>query len=247
MFGQARALAAFSVAAIAACAARPLPVTPPVSSGPLVAATSSPPPSAATASAGDSVSTHERTLGSVAEGVYVIRHEDAPDTFPQGNTTVIVGERETLVVDSCYLPSSAQKDIKQIRQWTNKPVRYLLNTHWHYDHTMGNGAYRDAFPSIIIVAHDETRKQIAGYNPQWFAKFPQRADPFRQQITSGKDPDGKALTEGEIAELKTGLLGIDPVWTEFRPLAARKDLAPNMSFEREIDMISEAARCACCT
>ena len=36
----------------------------------------------------DTVSTHTRTSAQLAPGVYVIRHEDAPDTFPQGNTTV---------------------------------------------------------------------------------------------------------------------------------------------------------------
>src|SRR5215210_6371860 len=102
----------------------------------------------------DSVNTKERTVTKVAEGVYVIRHKDAPDTFPQGNTTVIIGDREVFVVDSCYLPSSAREDIAQIRQWTSKPVRYLLNTHWHYDHTLGNGTYWDGFPSLTIIAHN---------------------------------------------------------------------------------------------
>ena len=81
----------------------------------------------------------------LAKGVYSIRHEDAPDAFPQGNTTVVVGQRDALVVDSCNLPSSARVDIAQIRQWTNTPERYLVNTHWHYDHTMGNGVYWQAF------------------------------------------------------------------------------------------------------
>lgn len=79
----------------------------------------------------DSTKTLTRSFEKIAEGVYTIRHKDAPDTFPQGNTTVIIGDREVLVVDSCYLPSSAREDIAQIRQWTNKPVRYLVNTHWH--------------------------------------------------------------------------------------------------------------------
>jgi glyoxylase-like metal-dependent hydrolase (beta-lactamase superfamily II) len=185
---------------------------------------------------GDSVTTHERSTATIAPGVYVIRHEDAPDTFPQGNTTVIVGEREALAVDSCYLPSSAKKDIQQIQKWTNKPVRYLVNTHWHYDHTMGNGVYKDAFPGLSIVSHRETKQQIEGYNPQWFTKFPDRATTFKQRIESGKDADGRALTEGEIAEFKTALAGIEPVWAEFRELGARRDMAPSVAFERELDV-----------
>src|SRR5438477_6977428 len=88
----------------------------------------------------------ERTISKLADGVYEIRHKNAPDAFTQSNTTVVIGDREVLVVDSCYLPSSAREDIAQIRQWTNKPVRYLLNTHWHFDHTLGNGVYAQEFP-----------------------------------------------------------------------------------------------------
>jgi glyoxylase-like metal-dependent hydrolase (beta-lactamase superfamily II) len=182
----------------------------------------------------DTVSTTSRSTEQLADGLYAIRHEDAPDAFPQGNTTVIVGERGALVIDSCYLPSSAQADVAQIRDWTSKPVRYLVNTHWHYDHTMGNGVYRDAFPGITIVAHTETRRQIAGYNPQWFANFPKRADQFRQAIDSGKDANGRVLSTGEIAEYESALAGLDPVGKEFGPLAARTDLAPNVGFHREL-------------
>ena len=73
----------------------------------------------------DSVNNSQRTVTKLAEGVYEIRHPDAPDGFPQGNTTVIVGERGVLVVDSCFLPSSARLDVEQIRKWTDKPVTYL--------------------------------------------------------------------------------------------------------------------------
>jgi glyoxylase-like metal-dependent hydrolase (beta-lactamase superfamily II) len=181
------------------------------------------------AAAADSVNTKERTVTRVAEGVYVIRHPDAPDGFPQGNTTVVIGEREVLVVDSCYLPSSAREDIEQIRRWTTRPVRYLVNTHWHYDHTMGNGVYAEAFPGLAIVAHEETRRQSAGYNPGWFERFPARANAFKQRLDSGKAPDGRPLTEVEKKELAAAMAGVAPVAEEFRKLA---DRAPNLSFER---------------
>jgi cyclase len=108
----------------------------------------------------DSVNTTQRTTTKLAEGVYVIRHKDAPDTFPQGNTVVVIGENGVLVVDSCYLPSTAREDIAQIRQWTNKPVRYVLNTHWHQDHNYGNAAYAEAFPGVAIIAQTQTAKMM---------------------------------------------------------------------------------------
>jgi cyclase len=179
----------------------------------------------------DSVNTRERTVTQVAEGVYVIRHPDAPDGFPQGNTTVVVGGREVLVVDSCYLPSSAREDIEQIRRWTDKPVRYLVNTHWHYDHTMGNGVYAEAFPGLAIVAHAETRRQSAGYNPGWFERFPGRAALFKQRLDSGKTADGRALTETEKKDFANALAGVAPVAEEFKKLV---DRAPSLAFDREL-------------
>jgi cyclase len=179
----------------------------------------------------DSSKTLVRTFEKIADGVYTIRHKDAPDTFPQGNTTVIIGEREVLVVDSCYLPSSAREDIAQIRQWTNKPVRYLVNTHWHFDHTMGNGVYWAAVPGISIVAHTETAKQIAGYNPGWFERFPKRSDRMRQILTDGKDGNGKTLTDGERKEYEEAIAGLAPVYEEFKVL---KDRAPTLTFDSEM-------------
>ena len=184
----------------------------------------------------DGTATTQRTVVSLADGVYVIRHKDAPDTFPQGNTTVIIGSRDVLVVDSCYLPSSALEDIAQIRNWTSKPVRFVLNTHWHYDHTMGNATYREAFPGLVVVAHDETRNQIAGYNPGWFERFRGRAERLQKMIDSGKgDAGGKTLTAGEIEGLKTAIAGIEPVWSEFKGLPAHlAELTPDVSFDSEM-------------
>jgi glyoxylase-like metal-dependent hydrolase (beta-lactamase superfamily II) len=108
----------------------------------------------------DTSLTKERTITEVARGVYVIRHKDAPNGIPNGNTEVIIGDREVLVVVSCYLASEARQDIAQIRKWTDNPVRYLVNTHWHNDHTMGNGTYADASTNLSIIAHTETRTMM---------------------------------------------------------------------------------------
>jgi cyclase len=190
---------------------------------------------AAGSARGDSSTTTERTVTSVVDGVYAIRHRDAPDAFPQGNTTVIIGEQAVLVVDSCYLPSAAREDVAQIRQWTDKPVRYLLNTHWHFDHTLGNAAYRDAFPGLSVIAHAETRRQVAGYNPGWFARYPARSQLFRTAIETRKDRTGRALSDSEVAEYRNAMKGLDPVGKEFDALTGHLDaLTPDTSFERDL-------------
>ncbi|MFL5335008.1 MAG: MBL fold metallo-hydrolase, partial [Geminicoccaceae bacterium] len=88
----------------------------------------------------------ERKVIRLAGGVYEIQHRDAQDGFAGGNTTVIIGDRQVLVVDAGFLPSDAREDIAQIRQWTDRPVSFLLDTHFHNDHNFGNRAYMDTFP-----------------------------------------------------------------------------------------------------
>ena len=82
----------------------------------------------------------------LAENVYVIEHDDATDEWPHGNTGVIVGRTGVFVVDSGYLPSRARADIALIRRVTDKPVRFLLTTHWHFDHNNGAIAYVASVP-----------------------------------------------------------------------------------------------------
>ena len=103
---------------------------------------------------GSSWITIQRSVTKIADGVYVIIHKDAVAAgWPEGNTTVIIGDREVFVVDACFLTGSAKEDIAEIRRLTSKPVRYLLNTHFHIDHNAGNSAYMEAFPGLEIIAH----------------------------------------------------------------------------------------------
>jgi cyclase len=181
----------------------------------------------------DSTATSTRTVTKLAEGVYEIRHPDAPDTFPQSNTTVIIGERAVLVVDSCLLPSTARQDIEQIKQWTSKPVTYLVNTHWHFDHTMGNASYASAFPGIQIIAQTATLKTIADFNPGAKERYPTRAERFKKVLDTGKNPDGTPLTAFDRADYEKSLAGLDAVVAEFKTTT---QLVPNVSFERELNI-----------
>src|SRR6516164_8369246 len=98
----------------------------------------------------------ERTATELAGGVYEITHRQGGG----GNTTVIIGNRQVLVVDTGFLPSAAREDLAQIRQWTDKPVSFILNTHFHNDHNFGNRVYMDAFPAVTIIAQVETKKDM---------------------------------------------------------------------------------------
>jgi glyoxylase-like metal-dependent hydrolase (beta-lactamase superfamily II) len=187
----------------------------------------------AVTAAADSSATKQRSDWTVGEGIHVIRHADAPDGNPQGNTAVVIGERDVLVVDSGYLPSSAREDIRQIRQWTDKPVRYLLNTHWHPDHQRGNAAYVEAFPGITIVAHSETSRLMALYEAGNLVRYPLRQAALRKQVATGKGEDGKRLSEDELRTLRQTYAGQQKVLDELQ--GSRMQL-PTLTFDHSIDI-----------
>ena len=147
----------------------------------------------------------ERKVTPLAAGVYEIQHQDAGDGFASGNTTVIIGDRQVFVVDSCFLPSAAREDIAQIRQWTDKPVAFVLNTHFHNDHNLGNRAYMDAFPAVTIIAHAETKKDMDLFGPGSEGREEKTNASLQQMLDSGKSQDGKPLSAEDREQIKTAL------------------------------------------
>ena len=88
----------------------------------------------------------------LADGVYAFVSAAGGEAIVTGNSLVVIGEDGVLVVDSGHIPSLTARQIAQIGKWTDKPVRYLVNTHWHPDHNAGNGLYKKAFPGVQIVS-----------------------------------------------------------------------------------------------
>ena len=83
-----------------------------------------------------------------------------PQAVANCNATIFVNSADVLVVDAHSKPSAAAGLIAQIKQQiTPKPVRYLVDTHFHWDHSQGNAGYRDAFgKDLKIVASGATKK-----------------------------------------------------------------------------------------
>jgi cyclase len=75
------------------------------------------------------------------------------------NSALIVNADDALVVDSHITPEAARVMLQEIRSLTDKPVRFLINTHFHFDHTDGNQVFG---PSVEIIGHEFTRRKLAG-------------------------------------------------------------------------------------
>lgn len=100
------------------------------------------------------------------EDIYLAYRPETLKYWVEGNVIIIINEADVVVVDASGAPRSARTVIAGIRKLTGKPVRYLINTHGHGDHTVGNQEYLKAFPGIEIIAHEKTAEYIsgAGYN-----------------------------------------------------------------------------------
>ena len=87
----------------------------------------------------------------VAEGVYML-------IGAGGNIGLSIGDDAVFVVDDQYAPLTP-KVLAAIAQLTDKPVRFVVNTHWHWDHTGGNEAMGKA--GALLVAHDNVRRRMS--------------------------------------------------------------------------------------
>lgn len=143
----------------------------------------------------------ERKVTKLADGIFAIEHANDGG----GNTTVVIGQRQVFVVDSCFLPSAAREDIAQIRQWTTKPVSFVLNTHFHNDHNLGNRAYMEAFPGLTIIAHVETKKDMDRFGPGSEMREERGLASLERMQDTGKTQDGRALTAEEMSEVKSAV------------------------------------------
>jgi len=139
-----RALAAVALTATWACRAAQAP-------GPTEEtheAHTAPPPGAVWE--GDAFTFHR-----IREGIY---HAVGTGNLTVGsNSAVIVNEDDVLLVDSHMTPAASWALLEELKSITEKPVRYVVNTHFHFDHVHGNQTFGD---DVEIIGHEFTRDQI---------------------------------------------------------------------------------------
>jgi len=94
----------------------------------------------------------------VVDGVYAAIAPGAYDG--RCNSAIALLDDGVLVVDTHLTPAQARTLIAHVKKLTDKPVKYVLNTHPHGDHFQGNQAFLEAFPGVEIVASEATRRDL---------------------------------------------------------------------------------------
>ena len=95
----------------------------------------------------------------------------APDVYaalgngtiePRDTAGVIINADDVLLVDTNITPEATRRLVNDIKTLTPKPIRYVVNTHWHYDHADGNQIFG---PEVTIIGHENARTAILSGTP----------------------------------------------------------------------------------
>lgn len=90
----------------------------------------------------------------VGSGIYMLMGQG-------GNIGVSVGEDGVIMIDDQFAPLTA-KIKAAVAKISDKPIRFVINTHWHFDHTGGNENLGKE--DVVIVAHDNVRERMTKDN-----------------------------------------------------------------------------------
>src|SRR5215472_15090221 len=115
------------------------------------------------------------TVKKIGDGVYAAI---SPDRSKAGsNAGFIVASNGVAVVDSFVGVEPAKELLAEIRKVTNLPIRYVINTHYHLDHTGGNAVFAEA--GATILAHRNLRGWLRTENLKFFGVTPKAEDKAR--------------------------------------------------------------------
>jgi cyclase len=128
----------------------------------------------------------------VADGVFCAIASGVP--YYVANSAVIVGDDGVLVVDTGAGPNEARVLRDAIRTITDRPVRYVVDTHFHFDHALGNWA----FPEAAIIGHEATRALLGPDAPSgktvaaYLAGLPAQIENARAEAEKEASPEKRA-------------------------------------------------------
>ena len=164
----------------------------------------------------------------IADGVHVA--VAAPAYKVNCNTAIIESDDGVMVVDTHSKPSAARVIVQELRALTARPVRYVVNTHFHWDHWHGNEVYPAAYPSAEIVTNQITREAMVKKGlkriQDHVRQMPAEIERLRAQLAAATAADERAALAADLrlAEAYQAEVG------------ALKPALPTMAFERTMTL-----------
>jgi cyclase len=164
----------------------------------------------------------------ITDGVHVA--VAAPAYKVNCNTAIIESDDGVMVVDTHSKPSAARVIVQELRGLTARPVRYVVNTHFHWDHWHGNEVYPAAYPNAEIVTNQITREAMAKKGlkriQDHVRQMPAEIAKIRADLAASTNVDQRARLQDDLklAEAYQAEVG------------ALKPALPTMAFERTMTL-----------
>ena len=172
----------------------------------------------------------------LGDGIHVFRAPEELDYWTSTNSVVVINDEDVVVFDSPTRAVTARAEIAEIRKLTPKPVRVLINSHWHQDHWSGNDEYMKAFPGLRIIASEQTRDYMKRMPAAYFVRSlevggQKRREELAAAIKSGKLANGTLLTPEIRAQKEENLVRRQEFIEEVKALPR---ILPNVVYKDEM-------------
>jgi glyoxylase-like metal-dependent hydrolase (beta-lactamase superfamily II) len=166
----------------------------------------------------------------VAEGVY---HAIGTGTLTVvGNAAVIVNDNDVVIVDDHVSPAAAWVLVDEIKTLTNKPVRTVINTHFHFDHAHGNQIFGN---DVAIIGHEFTREMLLGGKSiemplyrNYVNGLPASIEALKKRATAETDATRKAAAQAQLQAAVNNAAS----QAELRPTPPNVTLRTSMTLHR---------------
>ena len=173
----------------------------------------------------------------IADGVFAVIRKEPPSVWFNPNTVFIIGKKDVTVVDS-NISSEYTKDVlAELKKLTKKPVKYVINTHWHEDHIIGNHVYRDAFPSAEFIGHKSTLTDLPTVGAANRKGSIENAAGFvallKKQIEKKENLAGQKITDEEIAGYSSDIKLIESYLAESKNFQI---ILPTITVEDKLEL-----------
>ena len=153
------------------------------------------------------------TFNKITDGVY---HAIGTGSLVvMSNAAIIEGDSDVLVVDSHVSPGGAWALREELKSVTSKPIRWVVNSHYHFDHSHGNQIYG---PEVEIIGHDYTRSQMVAGKSQdsparefFVGGVPNAIKNLESRLGNVKTPEERAQIENQLAIQRNHLEGTNAV------------------------------------
>jgi glyoxylase-like metal-dependent hydrolase (beta-lactamase superfamily II) len=169
----------------------------------------------------------------LADGVHFATGTGVMTTM--SNAMVIVNSDHTMLVDTSVTPAAARALVEQIKgEITDKPIRYVFNSHYHFDHAHGNQIFGD---DVQIVGHEYIRAMHLSNVLQQRTNR-SFSEGLPNQIAQMKQRIAKAADVKERARLESSLAVTEAHWKAVQEVAPKP---PNVTFS-EVMTIHKGGR-----